>query len=227
MMRLSALAALLLALLCRGLGAEDKPADFWSFRPVSRPETPTVNNRAWCKSPIDAFILARLEAAGLEPAPPAAKTSLLRRLYYDLDRPAADARGGRRLPGRRLARRLREEWSIACSPRRTTASAGRGTGSTSCATPRPTATSATRPSRTPGGTATTSSAASTTTSRTTSFVREQLAGDELRASHRRGHHRHRLLPAGSVGRRARPIGCRRSTTSSTTSSRPPARCSSA
>jgi hypothetical protein len=36
------------------------------------------------KTPVDAFILARLEAAGLRPAPPAAKTSLLRRVYYDL-----------------------------------------------------------------------------------------------------------------------------------------------
>ena len=51
------------------------------------------------------------------------------------DRPAADDRGGRRLPRRHVARRLRAGWSIACWPSRTTASAGAGTGSTPPGTP--------------------------------------------------------------------------------------------
>ena len=51
---------------------------------------------------------------------------------------------------------------------RSTARSGAGTGSTWCASPRPTATSATAPSRSPGASATTSSRASTTTSRSTS-----------------------------------------------------------
>src|SRR5262249_19326031 len=54
------------------------------FRPVVRPAVPAVRRADWVRTPIDAFILARLEAAGLPPAPPAAKTSLLRRVYYDL-----------------------------------------------------------------------------------------------------------------------------------------------
>src|SRR5207249_2504891 len=39
---------------------------------------------SWVKTPIDAFILAKLDAAGLQPAAPAAKAALLRRVYYDL-----------------------------------------------------------------------------------------------------------------------------------------------
>ena len=56
------------------------------------------------------------------------------------DRPAADARRGRRLPRRHVARTPTSGSSTGCSPRRTTASAGRGRGSTSPATPTPTAT---------------------------------------------------------------------------------------
>ena len=63
---------------------DDRARNFWSFRPVIRPELPKVARGDWARTPIDGFILARLEAAGLAPAPPAAKTSLLRRVTYDL-----------------------------------------------------------------------------------------------------------------------------------------------
>jgi mono/diheme cytochrome c family protein len=63
---------------------DDAARNFWSFRPVVRPPVPTVKRADWVKSPIDAFVLAKLEAAGLQPAPPAEKTALLRRVYYDL-----------------------------------------------------------------------------------------------------------------------------------------------
>jgi mono/diheme cytochrome c family protein len=63
---------------------DDQARNFWSFRPVVRPTVPAVKRADWVKTPIDAFILAKLEAAGLRPAPPAEKTSLLRRVYYDL-----------------------------------------------------------------------------------------------------------------------------------------------
>jgi mono/diheme cytochrome c family protein len=63
---------------------DDKARAFWSFRPVARPKVPEVKNKDWVKTPIDAFVLAKLEAAGLQPAPPAAKTALLRRITYDL-----------------------------------------------------------------------------------------------------------------------------------------------
>lgn len=58
--------------------------NYWAYRPVKRPALPTVKNAAWVKTPIDAFVLAQLEAMGLEPNPAADKVSLVRRAYYDL-----------------------------------------------------------------------------------------------------------------------------------------------
>ena len=67
----------------RGPPVVDESArNFWAFRPVVRPDLPTVKNKAWVKSPVDAFILAKLEEKGLEPAAPADKATLLRRAYY-------------------------------------------------------------------------------------------------------------------------------------------------
>ncbi len=45
---------------------------------------PHVRNSAWAKTPIDAFLLAKLDAKGLKPASPAPKSALLRRVYADL-----------------------------------------------------------------------------------------------------------------------------------------------
>ena len=41
----------------------------WSFQPVERPSPPAVNSHQWAKSPIDHFVLARLEKEGIEPSP--------------------------------------------------------------------------------------------------------------------------------------------------------------
>jgi hypothetical protein len=57
---------------------------WWAFRPVKRPAVPKVKNAAWVRSPIDAFVLARLEANGFTPAPPASRAALIRRAYFDL-----------------------------------------------------------------------------------------------------------------------------------------------
>ncbi|MCU1258021.1 MAG: Protein of unknown function (DUF1553)/Protein of unknown function (DUF1549)/Planctomycete [Bryobacterales bacterium] len=57
---------------------------FWAFQPVKDPALPKVANQKWIQSPIDRFILAKLEEKGLKPAPPADKTTLLRRATYDL-----------------------------------------------------------------------------------------------------------------------------------------------
>ena len=56
----------------------------WSFRTLKRPEPSAVNNEAWVRNGIDRFILARLEAEGLEPAPEADRRTLIRRLSLDL-----------------------------------------------------------------------------------------------------------------------------------------------
>jgi hypothetical protein len=61
-----------------------RKAEHWAWRPLTSPAIPTVRNRAWVKDPIDAFILSRLEAAGLSPAPAADPGVLLRRVYFDL-----------------------------------------------------------------------------------------------------------------------------------------------
>jgi hypothetical protein len=57
---------------------------FWAFQPVKRPPLPAVKDSAWVRNPVDAFILAKLEAKGFKPAPPADKVSLIRRATYDL-----------------------------------------------------------------------------------------------------------------------------------------------
>ncbi len=57
---------------------------FWAFQPVKAYQPPRVARAAWIKSPIDRFILAKLEAAGLQPARRADKLTLLRRATFDL-----------------------------------------------------------------------------------------------------------------------------------------------
>jgi cytochrome c553 len=59
-------------------------SDFWSFRPLASVEPPNVHNAAWCRTPIDRFILARLEGKGIAPNGPAARRMLVRRLSFDL-----------------------------------------------------------------------------------------------------------------------------------------------
>ncbi|MGE3806860.1 MAG: DUF1549 domain-containing protein, partial [Gemmataceae bacterium] len=57
---------------------------FWSFKTPVDPPVPEVNNAAWARTPLDRFVLAALEAKGIEPAPAADKIALLRRATYDL-----------------------------------------------------------------------------------------------------------------------------------------------
>jgi hypothetical protein len=58
--------------------------EHWSFSPPSRPAVPKVSDPGWCRNPVDAFVLARLDRAGLKPSPEADRTTLLRRLCLDL-----------------------------------------------------------------------------------------------------------------------------------------------
>src|SRR5205807_10317971 len=57
---------------------------FWSFEPLLTSTFPEVKNSAWCRTPVDRFILAKLEAAGIAPNPVADKQRLIRRAYFDL-----------------------------------------------------------------------------------------------------------------------------------------------
>jgi hypothetical protein len=63
-----------------------KPEDrsHWAFQKVARPEPPEVSNSKWLRNPIDAFILAGLEAKGIDPGTPADQLTLLRRASLDL-----------------------------------------------------------------------------------------------------------------------------------------------
>src|SRR5947209_1477673 len=56
----------------------------WAFRPPQRAAPPAVQDPDWVHTPVDAFILAHLEKAGLRPAPPADRLTLLRRVTFDL-----------------------------------------------------------------------------------------------------------------------------------------------
>lgn len=56
----------------------------WSFVPPTQPSVVEVNDPAWCESPVDRFVLRRIEQAGLSPASRATRESLIRRLYLDL-----------------------------------------------------------------------------------------------------------------------------------------------
>lgn len=65
-----------------GFDAEDRA--HWAFQKVSRPAVPQVQNNDWVRSPIDAFVLARLEEHHIAPGRAADKRTLLRRAYLDL-----------------------------------------------------------------------------------------------------------------------------------------------
>ena len=61
-----------------------KGREHWAFQPVQRAALPAVKAKDWPQNGIDHFILARLEQAGLQPAPAAAPRDLQRRLHYAL-----------------------------------------------------------------------------------------------------------------------------------------------
>ncbi len=62
-------------------------ADHWAFQPLRRPALPALihtTNSSWIRSPVDVFVLDKLESRELQPGPPAAKSALLRRVTFDL-----------------------------------------------------------------------------------------------------------------------------------------------
>jgi len=59
-------------------------SDHWAFQKPVEPDIPEVDNDAWVKTPIDAFVLARLEQEGYDPSPEADRVTLIRRLHFDL-----------------------------------------------------------------------------------------------------------------------------------------------
>ena len=67
--------------------AQDNPEVHWAFRRPTRAAPPahdSLKHARRVRNPIDRFVLHRLESEGLEPAPPADRTVLVRRAYFDL-----------------------------------------------------------------------------------------------------------------------------------------------
>nr|MDQ3349282.1 PSD1 and planctomycete cytochrome C domain-containing protein [Acidobacteriota bacterium] len=64
--------------------AADAVEEHWAYVKPARPGLPAVRTEGWVRTPIDRFVLARLEAEKLAPSPEAARTTLLRRVALDL-----------------------------------------------------------------------------------------------------------------------------------------------
>ncbi len=64
--------------------ARFESARHWAFEPVQTVPVPTVADRAWVRTSVDAFIRAQQESAGLNPGPAADRRALIRRATFDL-----------------------------------------------------------------------------------------------------------------------------------------------
>ncbi|MFM7562335.1 MAG: DUF1549 domain-containing protein, partial [Planctomycetota bacterium] len=87
-------------------GAGEAAKNWWAFQPLNVTAPPEVKQTNWPQNEIDRFVLAKLEAAGLEPNPDAEPTTLYRRLSFDLTGlpPDSDA-----------ARQFARDWTAAGS----------------------------------------------------------------------------------------------------------------
>ena len=63
---------------------QKRKVSHWAWQPIENSPPPAVVDRAWPTSPIDTFILSGLEGAGIKPAASADKSTLVRRLFFDL-----------------------------------------------------------------------------------------------------------------------------------------------
>lgn len=68
----------------RGGTITEEDRQWWAYQPVLPVAPPAVKTTGWARNDVDRFILARLEAEGLTPAPEAGREVLIRRLYFDL-----------------------------------------------------------------------------------------------------------------------------------------------
>jgi hypothetical protein len=67
-----------------GVAAADPEKIHWAFQPVKQPPLPQVRRHDWVRTPVDRFLLARLEAKEMTPSPDADRRTLLRRVTFDL-----------------------------------------------------------------------------------------------------------------------------------------------
>ena len=64
--------------------AENNAQTHWAFQPVRQPPVPAANHSDWVRTPVDAFVAARLESAGIAPGKPADPRTLIRRVTIGL-----------------------------------------------------------------------------------------------------------------------------------------------
>ena len=57
---------------------------YWVFQPVEHPKPPSISDPAWIRTPVDAFVLAKLSQERLVPSPQASRVTLIRRAFFDL-----------------------------------------------------------------------------------------------------------------------------------------------
>ena len=67
-----------------GIGITSEERSYWAFQPIRRPEPPAVKSGDRVRTPVDAFVLAKLENVGLKINPDADRFTLLKRAYFDL-----------------------------------------------------------------------------------------------------------------------------------------------
>ncbi len=68
-------------------GVQEETETWWSLKPLLKPQVPNTSERKymnWARTPIDHFVLAKLQEKGFQPSEPADKRTLLRRVYFDL-----------------------------------------------------------------------------------------------------------------------------------------------
>ena len=63
---------------------KDQSVKHWAWQPVKKSAVPMVKDTAWGQTPVDNFIVAKLEEKGLKPSPLADRPTLIRRAYLDI-----------------------------------------------------------------------------------------------------------------------------------------------
>jgi hypothetical protein len=63
---------------------KDSSKYWWAWQPLTKPPVPTPKDKNWAQTPVDNFILAKLDSKGLTPNPIADKRTLIRRATFDL-----------------------------------------------------------------------------------------------------------------------------------------------
>jgi hypothetical protein len=127
------------ALLAKWIDQGAQWKEHWSFTAPQKPELPAVKAKNWVKTPLDYYVLKRLEDKGLQPSTEAPRETLLRRAAFDLTGlPPSVAEVDAFLKDTSPTP-TRRPWT-ACWPRPTTANGWPPSGSTWPATPTRTAT---------------------------------------------------------------------------------------